>query len=764
VGSVRWSHLALCAILGVLSACGGGGGAGPVAQPNGAFTISANAMTFSARENGADPGSQTLTIQVTGPNAAYVGAAYTTGQTPASWLGFSITGSGTTWELVLSIKSTALTPGTYTSTFEVGTASSSGTILQYQSVTVTYTVAAEVAITTQPYSGTFTYGDSTISSSVAVGVSAPGLQWTSSSDSSWIMVPAGRQSGTGTLQAIVNVASLSPGTYQGHVTVTDAADPTDVATLAFSVTVQPPTLTVTQTSVVLGGADGLSTGTPQNITFSLSTDTAAHPFAVTVQTNSGGSWLTSNVTSGTVSGAGTTIQVSGNRTGLVGGTYSGSVEISATVGDMVLTGQVPVTFNAEANRIVVGASGVGFSSSPAGSVLTRDVTVFSTLGLTDTPWQASSDQSWLTVTSSGFTGGAITLTASTSGLSMDTPHFATVTVTSPDASVENQQTIRVGIYVSSTAPASISQTVDEQYVATSPVEPIAFVSNEGTDVTGYNVYTGAIDRTFTGVVATAGPMVVSGDGQYLFVYDETNRQVTELDAATGSVLQQFPSPAFSGSVVGYMRPNGYPMLITPSAQEYDLTTGTEYDNAVLGGLTDSVSLEASPDNSKLVNDSGAVFSIVRSALNGGELNVSLLFGTSTVQGAAGQACFSADGQKVYTASGAPYNFYATSVVTELAAQVLPGEAYPDAISCVWNGLVVGGADAYYNATDVFVYYGPTGAQLALLDSSSLGGNRSLLPRGLAVSADGTRMVTVVSSTGPGFPGTELRFQSLPAPP
>lgn len=748
----------------LLAACGGGGGGGSAPPPSGAFTISANAVTFSARDNGANPSSQSLTILVTGPNVGYVGAAYTGGQAPPSWLGFSITGSGTTWNLVLSIKSTAMTPGQYTSTFQVGTATSSGTILQYQSVTVTYTVTAAVAITTQAYSGTFTYGDATTSTSVPVGVSAPGLQWTSASDSPWITVPTGQQSGTETLQATVNVASLTPGSYVGHVTVTDAADSTDVATLAFSVTVQAPTLTVTQTSIVLGGADGLSTSTPQNITFSLSTDTAAHPFAVTFQTTSGGSWLTSNVTSGTVSAAGTTIQVSGNRSGLVGGTYNGSVEISATVGSIVLTEQVAVTFNVEANRIVVGASGVGFSSSPAGSVLTRNVTVFSTLGLTNTPWQASSNQSWLNVTSSGVTGGAITLTASTSGLSMDTPYFATVTVTSPDASVENQQTIRVGIYVSSVAPTGVSQTVDEQYVATSPVEPIAFVSNEGTDVTGYNVYTGAVDRTFTGVVATAGPMVVSGDGQYLFVYDETNQQVTELDATTGSVLQQFPSSGYDAGAVAYVRPNGYPMLITPSAQEYDLTTGTEYDNAVLGGITSSVSLEASPDNSKLIADSGAVFSIVRSALNGGELNVALLFSTPTVEGAPGQACFSADGQTVYTASGAPYNFYGTSVATELGTQVLPGEAYPDAISCVWNGLVVGGADAYYNATDVFVYYGPTGVQLALLDSSSQGSYRSIVPRGLAVSADGTRMVTVVAWSGPGFAGTELRFQSLPAPP
>lgn len=762
---MQWSYLALCAVLSMLSACGGGGGGGgSVTQPSGAFTISANSATFSARQNGANPSSQSLTIQITGPNVAVVGAAYTGGQTQPSWLGFNITGSGTTWNLVLSIESTALTPGQYTSTFQVGTANSSETILQYQSVTVTYTVTAQVAITTQPYSGTFTYGDSTTSANVSVGVSAPGLQWTSSSDSPWLTVPTGQQSGTGTLQATVNVASLSPGTYQGHVTVTDAADSTDVATLAFSVTVQAPTLTVTQTSVLLGGADGLSTSTPQNITFSLSTDTAAHPFAVTFQTDSGGGWLTSNVTSGTVSATGTTIQVSGNRTGVVGGSYSGTVEIAATVGNLVLTQDVPVTFNVEANRIVVGASGVGFSSSPAGSVLTRKVTVFSTLGLTNTPWQASSDQSWLTVTPSGSTGGAITLTASTSGLSPDTPYFATVTVTSSDASVENEQTIRVGMYVSSSTPTTLSQSVAEQFVATSPVEPIAFVSNGGADVVGYNVYTGAVDRTFTSVVAQAGPMVMSGDGQYLFVYDETNERVTELDATSGAVLQQFSSSGASGGALAYVRPNGYAMLVTPSSRTYDLATGTEYDVSGLGGLPGSYSLEASPDNSKLVDDSGNVFSIVRSALNGGELNVALLFNTGTIGGLAGQACISADGQTAYTASGAPYDFPGTSLVTELGTQVLPGEAYPDSITCVWNGLVIGGADGYYDATDVFVYYGPTGAQLALLDSSSSTSGRALVARGLAVSADGTRMVTLVSTSLAGTQGSELRFQSLPAPP
>ncbi|MGH8181884.1 MAG: BACON domain-containing protein, partial [Steroidobacteraceae bacterium] len=404
----------------------------------------------------------------------------------------------------------------------VGTTDSAGNVLQYQPVTVTYNVLVAVAISSQPYSGTFVYGGSNTTGTASVAVAADGLQWRSTSDSPWLTVPTGTQTGTGSVQAAIDVASLTPGTYQGHVTITDVADSTNTATVAFSVTIQAPTISATQTSVVLGGADGLSTATPQSITFSLSTDTVMHPFAITMQTLSGGNWLTSNITTGSVNAAGTTIQVSGERTGLVGGTYLARVQIAATVGSITVTGEIPVTFNVEANRIVVGASGVGFSSSPAGSVLTRAVTVFDSLGRTDVPWQATSDESWLTVTPSGVTGGALTLTASPSGLPTDTTQFATVTVSSSDTSVENTETIRVGIYVSSAAPTDLSQSVAEQTLAASPVEPIVFVANAAMDVTGYNVYTGAIDRTFAGVATQAGPMVVSGDGQYLFVYDWSN--------------------------------------------------------------------------------------------------------------------------------------------------------------------------------------------------------------------------------------------------
>jgi hypothetical protein len=131
----------------------------------------------------------------------------------------------------------------------------------------------------------------------------------------------------------------------------------------------------------------------------------------------------------------------------------------------------------------------------------------------------------------------------------------------------------------------------------------------------------------------------------------------------------------------------------------------------------------------------------------------------------GQSCFSITGDRIYTASGAPYDFPATSIATSQVIQTLPGNAYPDAIQCVWNGIVVGGIDGYYDPTDIFVYYGPTGVALGQLSSNgSSTAYRDLLSRGLAVSADGTILISAWTN-GPGSTAASgVYFQTLPAPP
>lgn len=263
---------------------------------------------------------------------------------------------------------------------------------------------------------------------------------------------------------------------------------------------------------------------------------------------------------------------------------------------------------------------------------------------------------------------------------------------------------------------------------------------QATSVTLYNVYTGALVRTLSSVAAAAGPLTFGEDGRSVFVYDTTNLAVVQVDATTGAIQHTYsatPSGAFgtAGNAIAVLHPNGYPMLATPAGLYYDLITGTQFADASPGNafMSSAFSFAVSPDQ---VN-------VVQNSTNG-------------------QSCFSVSGDRLYTASGAPYDFPATSVATSQVIQTLPGSNYPDAIQCVWNGLVVGGIDGYYATTDIFVYYGPTGVSLGQLSSNgpTTSGYRDLLSRGLAVSADGTVLASTWAASG----GGDVYLESLPASP
>jgi hypothetical protein len=189
---------------------------------------------------------------------------------------------------------------------------------------------------------------------------------------------------------------------------------------------------------------------------------------------------------------------------------------------------------------------------------------------------------------------------------------------------------------------------------------------------------------------------------------------------------------------------------------YDMSSGTEYFGTNFSAAFSALSLESSIDGSYLVTHAGDVYRTRRTALSGGGITATYVFNPSTAQGRAGQACITSDVQYVYTASGAPYDFRGTHL-TNRSLKVLPGTNYPSSILCLWNGVIIGGVDGYYAPADVWIYDGPSGTELAQRSSTIATGNRSLVDRGMAASADATRLVTLTQSTT----GAEVRFQSVP---
>ena len=711
---------------------------------------------------GATPLTQQYPINVTADSTQQW-----TAESNAAWLRVpsgTQTGSGS---INATIDGTGLTPGTYTGTVTtIDTADSTdvSTVMFTLNVTASPLTAAGAAS-----SSSFIFGDQPPTQPFSVNVTTTQLQqWTVTSDAPWLQVPSAASTGSGSFNEIVDATGLNPGTYTAHVQVAKSPASGSPVALSFTLTVTPASLTVAESGYAFGGTDGRAPLTPLPVHFSLSTGQASYPYTVTLTTDSGGNWLSVDHSSGSVGSSGTSVNLSVNPALLRGGTYTGNIHVTTTVNGTTFDAVRPITLNMEANRIVVSASGVGLSLIAGHSVLTRTVKVLSAIGRTNTPWSATSDSSWLTVTSSGVTGGDLVLTADATSAPLDTTQFANVTITSTDSAVENQQAIRVGLFVSNTAPVDADLSTGANALATSPVEPIIAVGSNGANVGIYDVNSGALLRTLANVAATSAGLAFSEDGQSLFVYDSTNFRVTQVNAVTGTQIATFDATSVvaggtAGSAILTMHPNGYPMLITSGGRTYDLATGTLYTSSVFSPGSPFLALTKSYDQSRVITESGANFVIVRSALGGGTLVMSSGIAVSTAEGRAGEACISASADRIYTASGAPYDFPATSLITGQVIQTLPGTNYPNSMQCVWNNLVIGGVDGYYAADDIFVYDGPSGVSLAQLSSNGQpGAYRDLLDRGLAVSADGTRLISAWGGS-PGAAGAGVHFTSLPAP-
>jgi Viral BACON domain len=756
------ARTSMAGLLLLAAACGGGGGGGGGSSvPTGAFTLGGTSANFTALQGGQTPPAQSFNITLTGSGTAYVGAAYTGGQTQPGWLGINITGSGTQFQLVVNVNALAASPGQYSSTFEVGTADANGNILAHQDFTVSFTDSAHIVATTTAGTQSLIYGDTLTTQPVPITVTAPSRQWTASSDSAWLHIATSAQSNSESINATVDETGLQPGTYSGTIQLVSNLEGDDTASVPVSLTVIAPVLTVSESAYSFGGSDGRAALNADPVTLSLATGQGSYPYTITVTTDDGAQWLSVNPSSGSVGSNGSSASLTVNSSLVRGGNYTGHVHVATTVNGIPLSQDRMVTFNLEANRIVVTASGVGLSNLPGRSVLSRTVQVLSAVGLNTTPWTASSDSSWLSVTPSGVTGGDLVLTASPSGLPLNTTQFANVTIKSSDPAVENQQSIRVGFFGSNTAPVAGSIAIAANRLATSPVEPLVAIGANGPNIAIYNVYTQSLVRTLSSVVATSDGLTYSEDGKSLFIFDTTNYQVVQVDALSGAKLNTYASPVQSfgpaPSAVAVLHPNGWPILFTPAGLAYDLTTGTQIPTLSLVGYA-GPALAVSADQSMLADQIGLAARVVRSALGGGTLVVTPAVTSSPAQGADGEACFSASGDRIYTASGYPYNFYATSVATNQLIQTLPGTAYPNSMQCAWNGVVIGGTNAYYDTDDIFIYYGPTGVSLQTVSSSGPTGNRDLAPHGMAVSADATVLISTFS------PPAGVYFQPLPAPP
>lgn len=265
------------------------------------------------------------------------------------------------------------------------------------------------------------------------------------------------------------------------------------------------------------------------------------------------------------------------------GTYSDTITVAAcfdTACSRHLPGSprvVPVTYTVSAPHpapvILLSEKGVAFTSIPGSAQLVKPLTVQDSSDAASS-WTASADASWLNVTASGTSGGTLTLTANPVGLAPG-QYLTTVTVRSSNAAITAPQTVRVGLYVSTSASATTmaqplingDSAIGDTTDAMDPIRPLLY-SASGPTIAANHVHAGHRVGTLTLTGSDLGMMAVSDDGSRLYVVDYAQVRVIVVNLDTWSVVGSYGFPqlivnsmSLRASRIAFARIQGQPVLL-----------------------------------------------------------------------------------------------------------------------------------------------------------------------------------------------------------
>jgi hypothetical protein len=300
------------------------------------------------------------------------------------------------------------------------------------------------------------------------------------------------------------------------------------------------------------------------------------------------------------------------------GTYNDTITITAcydTPCTRPLPGSpkiIPVTTTIQPAApppvLMVSEHGVAFATVPGQARLTRSLTVTDSTSMATT-WTATSNQAWLTVTSSGASGGTLELNANPTGLS-DGFYKAHVTVASSNPALTSQ-TINIGLYVSSIPSATTFEIPPTLYscktwlppsnFSVDPIRPLAYTAS-GSSIAIDHVYTGARLGTINVAGASYNSIATGDDGSYLYALNVATGKLDVIDIDAQQVISSLPLPPVTDPFgyhpdqfrIQYARVHGKPVLIFNSitiaglvtTPIVDADTGQQVGSTGLGGPSD----------------------------------------------------------------------------------------------------------------------------------------------------------------------------------
>ena len=562
--------------------------------------------------------------------------------------------------------------------------------------------------------------------------------WTLASDAAWLGVTPTTGITPGRASLSVNPARgvLASGSHTAKLTL--SAPSATTQTFPVQLTLTTPTLTPSVTAVTLGGAYGRDPA-PAGFKLSLNTGSNAWPWTLTGLP----AWAKASAVQGNVNETGTAISLSGVFSSTTVGSTTVMLNAQAQVNGDTVKAPVALTINRDEEKILPSEAGVAMVSTPGWKRLSRTMTVSNNFGK-DTGWTAKSSQGWLSVTRSGST---LTLLADPTLAPSEAVSYATVTLTSTDAGVAAPEVVKVALWKSDTDPAATSKlSSNYRALVADPIRPFFYVHGGGAALDIFNVYT-AQKVGSVSLGAALGSMAISPNGDRLYAYDTANRAVVQLDLATMTkgATWALPTAADAQSRILSIRPNGVEIVLT-SAGAYRAADGKQLSKGTFG----TPDMAATVDGKHVFTQdegyspaSAGVLSVDYSAIAGGTLFTAHADGAWFYNGSSNgrDIATNADGSRVYTATGAPYQCSILDAKLSPIGFLPGGSNYPNNVEVDSNGRVYCGIDGIYSDADVWVH----SASGALLTKFKFAGYaKGLLDRQMAVSADGMMLIALTN--------------------
>jgi hypothetical protein len=177
------------------------------------------------------------------------------------------------------------------------------------------------------------------------------------------------------------------------------------------------------------------------------------------------------------------------------------------------------------------------------------------------------------------------LVADPSTLSLEQLYEATITITSSDSSIVNQERVRVGLWVGSSMLSSpITLVGDHKYLVADAIRPYLYThGNVDGEIRVLHFHTGVQIASIMVPAARLGAMTVSSDGSELYVLDWNANVMHVVDLTTRTVVRTFATVNSGAAFIGirYIRVNAVGLIT--GAGHYIAATGELKSNGFLNG-------------------------------------------------------------------------------------------------------------------------------------------------------------------------------------